>query len=151
MIMILKMLQPKKFDDVRGISLLSVLSKWYVMGLMIIIHDVVAKMSCARWKRFMTFGFEEYYDTEQISVGLSVLIQKEMEGHHQLPVCIISTDVRAAFDNLGLGPDHSGHAILGISCLIAALVEESIGLHCTASIQCRDALTFSVYALGKAR
>eukprot|EP00973_Karenia_brevis_P067259 9352605-Karenia_brevis.AAC.1 len=95
-----KVRDPKDFVDFRGITLISVLAKWFMNAVMLLIKKAIAEMSNPRWSQCYIFGYEENHSTEQICVGLSTLIQRGWEWKDQAPVFVLSCDVKAAFDNL---------------------------------------------------
>eukprot|EP00973_Karenia_brevis_P048589 6745693-Karenia_brevis.AAC.1 len=116
-------------EDFRGITLISVLAKWFMGSLMILIRRAISARANPRWRRCFIFGYEENHSTEQICVGLSALLQRGEEWKEQAPVFIVSADVKAAFDNLTL------QAVLKALVhwelpedLIACLLEESLDL-----------------------
>ncbi len=87
------------------------------------------------WKRHLIFKFEECHATEQIIVGLTMLIQKGREWRHMAPISIISADVKAGFDFLSVD-------VVMQSCffwdlpgyLVNALVEETLDLTASAML-----------------
>ena len=83
----------------------------------------------------MIFGFEENHSTEQICLGLTLIVQKGTEWPKVKPVYILSADVKAAFDNLTLDTVLEALIFWNFPLgLIAALLEESLELEATASV-----------------
>ena len=95
MIFISKIGHPTDLDDFRSISLISVLAKWYMAGLMILVKRSVAQMKSWRWRRLMIFGFEENHSCVQITAGLTLLVQRGLEWRNQVPIFILSAIVKA--------------------------------------------------------
>ena len=128
-------LHPKTFKDFRGISLLSVLAKWYMGGLMELIRDWVSTSTAGRWTSLMVFGFEPAHSPEMVQAGLNLLLQKGTEWSQQLPIFVSSSDVLSAFDYLT--PEAVQEAAMYWDMppdLIAAMAQETVGLSCGASL-----------------
>ena len=130
-------------DDHRGITLISVFAKWYMGCVVWLLRKFVQTASTWRWRRLLIFGFEEHHSTEQICVGLQLLVSKGREWPSGHPIVVLSADVKAAFDELDLD------AVLDCLChwnfpgeLIAALVEESLELEAEAMLHGVRSKTF---------
>ena len=128
--------RPKCLDNFRGISLISVLAKWYMTGLMVLVRERVHQMRLSsRWSRIMVFGFEQHHRCEHIFCGLNILIQRSLEWGQQKPIYIASADVKAAFDYL-----RPLVVLESLQCwhfhprLIAALMKEACDLECSPSV-----------------
>jgi hypothetical protein len=91
-----------ELNEFRGIALLSVLAKWYMACIMVLLREYTRQRMGRSWTRHLIFGFEEGHNTEQIVVGLTLLVQRGAEWHHVRPVTILSADVKAAFDELSI-------------------------------------------------
>ena len=81
-----KVKNASKLDEFRGIALLSVMAKCYMASLMILLREHAWKQMGGQWTRHLIFGFEEGHNTEQIIVGLTLLVQRAVEwsriAHH---------------------------------------------------------------------
>eukprot|EP00973_Karenia_brevis_P093483 12417512-Karenia_brevis.AAC.1 len=87
------------------------------------------------WKRHMIFGFEECHATEQIIVGLTLLLQRGREWFHEAPVSILSADVKGAFDTLCIDTVIQSCMYWQIpGDLVKALIEETLDLMATATV-----------------
>jgi len=84
----------------RGISLLSVFSKWYMAILTEMCKASVAERMTAQWRTVCCYGFEERHSVEQVLLALNILLQKAREWRGILEVHVFGGDVLSAFDNL---------------------------------------------------
>ena len=84
----------------------------------------------------MIFGFEENHNTEQLCLGLQLLVQKGLEWKRTMPVFVLSADVKAAFDELSLEliVDSLLHGDVPGE-LVASLVEEALELKAVARLE----------------
>ena len=129
-----KTVHPTTFKDFRGISLLSVLSKWYMGGLMEFMGDWMSTSCPNRWRSLMVFGFEPGHSPEQVQTCLGLLLQKGVEWSQQMPVYVLSGDVLAAFDHLTPQAVQEAMRYWEVPHdLQPAMVSESRGLSCKAT------------------
>lgn len=88
-----------------------------------------------RWDCLCIFGFEENHSTEQICLGLSLLLQKGNEWSRKWPVYVIGADVKSVFDELS--PETVFEAMVHWDFpadLISALLEETLDITATAEL-----------------
>ena len=55
------------------------------MCIIFMLQDFVARHQGHTWKRHLIFGFEENLGTENIIIGLTILLQRGTEWHHEAP------------------------------------------------------------------
>ena len=103
---------------------------------MLLLREYTQKCMGSAWSRHLVFGFEEGHNTEQIVVGLMLLVQRGVEWHHVRPVSIFSADVKAALDEFSIETIIDFHMYRQFPAeLIAAIFEETVDLTAIASIQ----------------
>ena len=103
---------------------------------MTLLREHVRVQANARWRRLLIFGFEENHNTEQICLGLQLLVQNGLEWRHNTPIFILGANVKAAFDELSLDQVMEALSYWGFpGDLIAALVEEGFDLKAAAHLQ----------------
>lgn len=93
-----KMRKPQCLADCRGISLTSVIAKWYMTGLMILVRAEVERVDNALWRWLMIFDFEANHMCGQICSFLSILLNRGLEWGRQAPEYVGSVGVKSAFD-----------------------------------------------------
>jgi hypothetical protein len=128
MIFLQKVAKPQQMKHFRGISLLSVMSKWYMQCLYIL-----AKR-CPRpkaWNRVCIYSYECCLSTDYVTSALHLLLCRGWEWQLQSPVYVFNGDIQAAFDNMR--PDTVVKALQAASLhprIIAAMMAESGGTVC---------------------
>ena len=131
LIFLAKVQNAVELNEFRGIALLR-----YMACIMVLLRECTRQRMGRSWTRHLVFGFEEGHNTEQIVAGLTLLVQRGVEWHHVRPVSILSADVKAAFDELSI--DTIINSLMYWEFppdLVAALVEETMELTATASVQ----------------
>eukprot|EP00973_Karenia_brevis_P069173 9617223-Karenia_brevis.AAC.1 len=128
MIFLPKEASPQCLTEFRGISLLSVMSKWYMQCLYIL-----AKRSPLPkpWNTIAVFSYECCLSTAYITTSLQLLLSRGWEWQQQKPIFIFNGDIKSAFDNLR--PDVVIKALRAARLhprLISAMLSESAGVNC---------------------
>lgn len=97
-----KVLHAQSMTQYRGICLVSVFAKWYMSCIMILLCNHMHQNGSFRWRRLLIFGFEEHHSAEQICIGLQLLLREGLEWKSAVPAFVLETNVKEAFDDLGL-------------------------------------------------
>ena len=92
-----KSARPKLFTDLRGISLISCMSKWY-MACVLCLAAVVPRP--LRWRAVCSFGFMKERSVADIVGALTLLFAKANEWKERAPLYLFDGDVMQAFDYL---------------------------------------------------
>ena len=128
MIFLQKVANPTQLKQFRGISLLSVMSKWYMQCLYIL-----AKR-CQRpkaWDRVCIYSYECCLSTSHVTIALQLLLCRGWEWQLRSPVYVFNGDVKSAFDNMR--PDVVVKALRAARLhprIIAAMMAENVGAVC---------------------
>lgn len=127
-----KTASPVMFAHIRGIVLLAVLGKWYMLCIMILAsaapEPLITRAVC-------NFGFEKGMSVIDVAGCLQCLLARSYEWRGQAPLCLFNGDVFCAFDHLShkLVQDATEFCQWPLRCR-AAVHQESCGLTCTAAI-----------------
>ena len=111
----------------RGITLLDVLSKWYVFGL---IHLTELCPRPFAWRHVLRYSFESEKSVEHIINPMHILL--EPNGRiRKLAFSIFAGDVANAFDNLTVDMAISAMIAAGLRpCLVTAIAQDNVLLTC---------------------
>ena len=133
MVFLAKVSSPKELARYRGISLLSVMGKWYMSCLVILAQ---ASPKPAAWRHVCVFGYVTELSTVHITAGLQLLMARGREWEGSSPVYVLNADMKAAFDNMG--PDTiaiSLHRAQQHPRITAAMVQEMARLSCLPELE----------------
>ena len=128
MIFLQKVASPTRMKHFRGISLLSVMSKWYMQCLYILAR------ACPRpkaWNFVCIYSYECCLSTSHVTAALQLLLCRGWEWQLQSPVYVFNGDVQAAFDNMR--PNVVVKALQAAQLhprIIAAMMTETTGASC---------------------
>ena len=128
MIFLPKTVRPKSFQQFRGISLLSVMSKWYAQCLYILAKRCPKP---ALYHNICIYSYESCLDTRYVTTALQILMSRGMEWHNRMPTYVFNGEIHAAFDNMK--PATIAKALQGAGLhprLVAAMIAETVGLKC---------------------
>ena len=92
-----KIKNPTMLQHFRGISLLSVLAKWYI-GCLIIVAKKPTPLLC--WGSVNVVGFEPGLSTDLILAPLMVVKDRAREWHSTKRVLVYKGDIYRAFDHM---------------------------------------------------
>ena len=128
MIFLPKVASPECLDQFRGISLLPVMSKWYMQCLYILARRSPLPKA---WNMVAVFSYQCCLSTAYITSALQLLVARGWEWQLQQPIYVFSGDIKGAFDHMK--PDVVVKALRMANLhprLVAALLMESAGAHC---------------------
>ena len=97
MIFLQKVAKPTQMKHFRGISLLSVLSKWYMQCLYVLARRCPRP---AAWNCVCIYSYECCLGTDHITTALQLLLCRGWEWQLKSPVYVFNGDILAAFDNM---------------------------------------------------
>ena len=128
MIFLPKVPRPRTLKHFRGISLLSVMSKWYMQCLYLLAKRGPKP---AKHHHVCIYSYENSLGTRHITTTLQHLMSRGWEWQNQAPIFVFNGDIFAAFDDMR--PETIAEALQAAQLhprLVAALLQETIGLQC---------------------
>lgn len=90
---------PKKFKELRGVTVLSVFSKWFMQCCMLLGELKSAEVPRPRgWNCVASFGFMKTKEVADVACSLLTLFSQSFEWRERCPLHVFEGDILSAFD-----------------------------------------------------